>query len=381
MVIFIICHIGTIVSQSKTIDYSLLDNKINSGLAIPAEESFTLKGILPGDVVLVKTNVFRDRIKNNPDYSYQWKKPFDYKVKEFNIYVSDLLRGNEKYIFVFEFYRKASVAQIRTLQQAVHNNLEAYIDANYSIEKRGLVSLSARNVIKTNLSRIVIEGSGNFKHYLPNEFNGFSDIVGLKIDELHNMRLKNAKFNIIKTKKEVNVQAACGEKLLDELKALVKSEVDQYLNSDMLVLVEVKEVDAQTEKTINYLPINVGYSGVYFSGNNQNSDYGRSPYLGLSIPLANQTFKKFLGSSSLSAGFMLSNMSNQAGETVSGPVVGRPIYVALGYKMLKVMRFNAGAVLTSTETATAMGMMERIQVYPFVGISLEMNFWVGFNKR
>lgn len=70
MVIFIICHIGTIVSQSKTIDYSLLDNKINSGLAIPAELSFTLKGILPGDVVLVKTNVFRDRIKNNPDYSY-----------------------------------------------------------------------------------------------------------------------------------------------------------------------------------------------------------------------------------------------------------------------------------------------------------------------
>src|SRR5690606_27132574 len=133
-----------------------------------------------------------------------------------------------------------------------------------------------------------------------------------------------------------------------------------------------------TEKKPFHLPLNVGYSGTYFSGDFNNLEYDTAPFVGLSFPLGNRKFTKFLGNASLSTGVLLNNLVNGQNQEISGPLIGRPIYAGLGYTMFRVLRFNAGAVLTSSESNND---TENLSFYPFVGFSLEFNLWLGFNSK
>jgi len=75
---------------------------------------------------------------------------------------------------------------------------------------------------------------------------------------------------------------------------------------------------------------------------------------------------------------MLTNLRDENDVEISGPLIGRPIYAGLGYTVFRVLRFNAGAVLTSTEL---IDQSEKVSFYPFVGFSLEFNLWLGFNSK
>jgi hypothetical protein len=378
----IFCAYSTF-AQHKVISYNVVTQQINEGLPIPSEEPFFVAGDLPKDIKMVKLALYRDRKRKNPTQEATWKKPFDFPVTKYELQITDPLRNGERYLFEFHFYKSASPAQLKMLQQAIHNNLSAYIDANYEIQRNGLVSMASRNVVRNNLNAIVREGTQKFEHYVQADFNGFSDIVGLKIEQVQNARLKNARFNVFTSRKNRDSsRVAYANNLKNELKELVKAEVDQYLSDNMLVLADIREISAETEKTSSSLPINLGYGGVYFGGSTRNIDIGNAPYVGLSIPLGNKTFAKFLGDASISAGVMLTNMENGMGETVSGPIIDRPMYLALGYKLFKVFRFNAGATLSSIESINGNGgSSENLKIFPFVGLSVELNVWMGFNRK
>lgn len=368
-----------LLAQIKTVNYNILGNQLNEGLALPAEEKFAITGIIPSEIDWVEAHIHKGRIRNEPVQVLIWKRPFAQPVPQFELTLSEPLRNNDPYVFQFFFYQKANAIQLKMLQQSLHNNLGAYVDANFEIGRRGLVALSSKKVFSNNLNEIVHEGMVNFKHFSGKDFAGFSDIVNLKIDQIQNTRLKNARFNVFAKKENRKIEKATyAQQLLNELKELLRSEVDQYLSDNMLVLREQRTVNARTEKISSYLPINIGYGGVYFGGSTDNFEYDGAPYLGVSFPLGNRAFTKFLGNASLSTGIMLRNLENNE-QVFSGPLVDRPIYLALGYQVFKVMRFNAGAALTSTEANGSGG--QSLQVYPFVGISMELNLWVGFSRN
>jgi hypothetical protein len=369
------------LGQIKTVNYNVITNQLNADLALPAEENFKITGVAPTDMDWVEVRIYKKKVGKQPDNIYHWRRPFGQPIREFDVHVDEPLRSNDPYIFQFLFYKKAEAIQIKMLQQSIHKNLSAYIDANFEIDRKGLKAMNSKQVLRNNLAQIVQNGMEQFKHFNEAEFQGFSDITNLKIDQIQNAKLKNARFNIFQNKKSKREnQALYAKKLIDELKELLYSEVDQFLSADMLVLTERRETHVRTEKITSYLPINLGYGGVYFGGNTNNFEYGGSPYLGVSFPLGNRAFTKFLGNASLSTGVLLRNVENN-NRIYSGPLVERPIYLALGYQVFRVMRFNAGAVLTSTQVDGVNAQAQSLQFYPFVGISLELNLWVGFNRK
>ncbi|WP_375583280.1 hypothetical protein [Cyclobacterium xiamenense] len=93
--------------------------------------------------------------------------------------------------------------------------------------------------------------------------------------------------------------------------------------------------------------------------------------------MGNKNFTKVLGNASVSTGVFFSNMRDSNEQEISGPLIGRPIYVGLGYSLFRVLRFNAGAVLTSTDVNSS---VEDITLYPFVGFSAESSLWLGLRK-
>lgn len=367
-------------AQIESVPFDIIKNQLNSGMPLPAESPFYVKGLLPQGVRLVQLEIHRGKVRNNPDHSYVWKAPFDYKVEEYELFLSEPLRSNKPYTFIFSFYKNASNAELDHLRNSLHQNLSAYINANYQIDRRGFTSLTPRKTLLNNLSNIVETGAGRYEHFISAEFPGFSDIVEQKIEQLEKSKLKNAKFSVFGGKNDLDsAKVVFAREQIEELVKIVQAEVDQYLAKDMLVLVDTREIaDYRTEKLPSYLPINVGYGGAYFSGNFSDFDYGSAPHVGISLPLGNRTFAKYLGNASLSTGVMLLNMENSAGETVSGPLIDRPIYVALGYKFLNVFRFHAGGVVTSRDSNSG---TEVISVYPYLGLSFEFDLNIRFNQK
>lgn len=367
-------------SQIKTVEYSAAKNQLNSGLPLPSEEIFNIQGRIPSSVRLVTMDLYRSRKSDNSGNTYTWKTPYLQESELFELFVTNPLRSNENYSLTLKYYERASSEDMQELKESILDNLEAYIRANYEVSRRGIQTLSSQRVMMSQLNQILFQGIANYTHPLDQEFVGFSDVVRQKIDQTHNIRLRNAKFNILRKRNDDSRdEAIYASQLIDELVALTQAEADQYLRSNLLMLVEITTIDNfPTEKRPNYLPINVGYAGAYFGGDFNNFDYGTSPYVGIALPLGRRAFTKFLGNASLSTGIFTNNMTNSNGVSISGPLIGRPSYIGLGYSMFRIMRFNAGAVLTSSEVNNSS--LENITLYPFIGFSLEFNLWLGLNK-
>ena len=379
--LFIICFVFPfgIMAQIKSVELDVVKNQINSGLPLPSEETFYVSGSLPQGVRLVELTLYRSDKPASTGKVYSWKAPYQFESNRFQIFVSELLRSNESYTLSLNFFSQADREEMEILTEAIHANLEAHIKANYQVDRRNIRSLVSDKVLVNQLNQIVVQGIDNYANSIGQDFTGFSDLVKIKVDQMKKLRLSRARFNIINRNEKDNDRAVYANQLIDELVNLTKAEVTQYLRSNILMLVDVREIKSYpTEKKPLQLPLNVGYAGTYFSGNFKNLNYDTAPLVGLSLPLGNRNFAKFLGNASFSTGIMLTNLRDENDVEISGPLLGRPIYAGLGYTVFRVLRFNAGAVLTSTEL---IDQSEKVSFYPFVGFSLEFNLWLGFNSK
>jgi hypothetical protein len=79
----------------------------------------------------------------------------------------------------------------------------------------------------------------------------------------------------------------------------------------------------------------------------------------------------------------IQNLDFDDDNEATGPLVKRPIYLALGYRALPFVRVHAGAaVLQSSLESTSISdfNLDRVYVRPFIGLSLELNLWLGLNR-
>lgn len=382
--IFILCFIlilpFEVFGQIKSVSFSPEKNQINAGLPLPSEERFLIEGVIPSGIRRVELKIFKASKKVSSAENYIWKAAYQSNPSDFEIYVAYPLRSNENYSLKFYYFNSTDTTEMKAVREAIHENLQTYLNANFVVNKKEIKALVSQKAMLMQLNEIVNQGLSNYSHQLDQEFNGFSDIVKQKIEQINNIKLKNSKFNLLnksdKTKGSDNAYYA--EQVIDQLINLTKAETNQYLRSNLLMLVDVREIDNYpTEKKPHYLPINIGYAGTYFGGGFNDLDYGTSAFAGISMPLGNKNFTKILGNASISTGVFFSNMTDAKQAEISGPLIGRPSYIGLGYSLFRILRFNAGAVLTSTEINNR---FEDVTLYPFVGFSAEFHIWLGLKR-
>ncbi|MFN3800302.1 hypothetical protein [Belliella pelovolcani] len=382
LLLFTICIISLQVSkaQIKSINYDVVSNEINSGVVLPAEEPFYIKGTLPRGIEYVKIRINRPGKSANQAESYDWKRAFDFEVNQYEIFVANPLKSNTNYDFEFFFYERASESQMDKVKEAIGENLEAYIKSNFEVSSGGIKAYNNDQVMLSQMNQIVENGLEDYRHFLGRDFPGFSDLVKQKLDQRNKLKLRRARFNILGKSDGDNEKAAYANKYIEELIDAVQNETEQFLSRSLMSLVDIRTVNSYpTEKKPGTLPLNFGYGAFAIKRSLSSTEYLNGPYLGLSLPLGNKTFQKFLGNASFSTGVFLQNFNASSGERISGPIVNLPIYAGLGYKMFRVMRFNAGAVLINMEDISSGVKTDYIQ--PYVGMSLEFNLWVGLNNR
>ncbi|MEN2281201.1 hypothetical protein AAGF08_03620 [Algoriphagus sp. SE2] len=368
-----------IYSQVTTIGLDLIQNKIAGGMPLPAEEKFYIQGGIPEKIEMVKLTIYPSKKSEKAGYSYLWKSPFGYKDVSYRVLVADPLRSNTDYYLEFGFYQKAGAEQIEEVRALISQNIKTYLSNITTIKKGGIKFSESDVVILNNIEQIVNRGIYYFE--LPNgeAFPGFSDLTRSKLAQREKLKMGKAKFNATGVGENDNARAVYAAQYLEELNAIISSEISQYLSSNMLVRVDEIVFDSYpTEKTSNSLPVNLGYGGISLSNGLPDQEFVHSPYVGFSFPLGNRTFTKFMNNLSISTGaFISGKMENSLNERISGPIL-RPVYIGLGYNFFRVIRLNAGGTFITTEKLSG----NKVNSFqPFIGLSAEFKLWLGFGNK
>ena len=349
--------------ESAVFDYEMA--YFNNGQALPAEAMLIFSGEIAAEINAVEIAIFKPNGKK-PLYRGLWQRTAGSSSESFRLPVNYRLQGGSEYDFKLSYFRELKMMEKTSVQEDVIQKLQFYRTQQVKMEKGRLQLKKSASKLLSDFNTILADAMSQYKAAQGDTEIQFSAMLEEYLKVLEKDTLTS------------------GAKQLDDLLA---QDVRQLLNQEWWVLASAREVqDYPTEKIANALALNVGYGGVLLSGQADNFTYGSAPYIGLSIPLSNRAYSSpLLKNTSVSLGAFTKNFEGSQGETITGPIFGRPYFVGLGYSVFRFVRFNAGVVALEEKQDVSGGdqpsfQLSRIQVQPFVGLSAEIKFSVGLNN-
>lgn len=376
-----------LAAQNKPVLLEPQKRKVNQGNPLPVQTSFDIQVPVAGNIGIIKINVFKGNQPSDIVEQTSWTRPAMFTGDFAEIPVDIKLRANTRYGFDVKMYAILSDSEKTALKEIIHRNLSNYLDATIEAGNKGFTVAKSSGQIVQDLNTIVKRNLSYYQNLQQRQFEGFSDIVALKVQQIEKMKLSNAGYNVKKTKsdtalQEDDVKALYVKQVNSELQRSVYSEVDNYLSLNF-----VKQYDAfvitnrETEKSQTVLPLFIGYGGVYLAGDINNLEYDSQPYAGLSFPLGRGNETHY-GRTSFILGVFLKNFKNGQNETITGPVIDRPFFAGLGFRIYDFINFNAGMVATSMQKQTISNFKtENVKLKPFIGLNAQFNLWLGLNKK
>lgn len=358
------------IGQSQTVQFNANKLLFDNGAALPHEKSFLVTTDATPGVALIKMQVSnidfkRDRILSESIWSRNEGNTESTAVLP-NSYK---LRGGQDYNFRFLYYRKIAESERSQIVSMLQTTAATLLRSNIQLKDgRYRFSTSPSELFKL-LNESLKDGMVNYEAKNGIVIPNFSGIV------------ENALRTMAHAKATDNPQNNNAGDMLAVLIKQVDNEIEMITNSYYYVLDNSVVVsNYPVEKTQNTLALDIGYAGIYNSGEFNNLDYFSGPYAGISLPLGNSVFSgRFWSNASLSLGVFLQDFKVSDSIKVSGPVVDRPLYAALGYNVFRYLKIHAGAAVL--EERNSFSGTKSVYVKPFVGLSLAINLWLGFNKK
>lgn len=365
-------------AQFTAVNYDLERGWFNEGQALPAEKAMVIKAIPPQEVEAVKLTILSKK-RNDVLYEAVWNRQNN---NEMALLIPYKLRASDAYDFRWDFYTPLSVSEREQLKAQIAMTLNTYIDVNLSGQKQIKLQKSEKKMVK-ELDAILKDALEYYRTSVPDWKFAFSEVVRLKLEQLEDTDLDATFTKKDSTETRTEIRTATRTGLVADLRAQIENELELLMNTDFLVNTSSQTVDDyNTESKNGSLAVNVGYGGVYLSGEWDNFTYDDSPYVGLAFPLANSVLgSNFLSNASVTLGVFLNNFEDEDGNEITGLVVNRPIYLGLDYKLFEFVRFNAGATfLESNGNLGGANAGSNIIIRPYVGLSARFDLSVKMGK-
>lgn len=371
--------------QYQPVAFDPATNLLGNGQPLPAEKQWSITGPVSSDIGIVEARVYEDAAMKHLATTGRWERTELSDAPTFNINLDQKLRGNDKYTVVLGFYGSIGREASDTLAARLSTYIDAYVDQSVDVSSNRTRLTKPVDQVMDELNIIVRRGADNYRSRLNQPFQGFSQLVQDKLDRLNDTRLSDAKYMFKKKEDEgqrsQRIDMANHE--IASVKAMLNAELHSYLDREMMVLRDRTVLtDQTTEHTPNTISLNVGYGGIYNSGDANDLSYGQAPYVGISFPLGRRAFSsRFWSNSSISLGAFLQNTQDTDGSTLTGPLIDRPIYLGYGYRVFRMIRLNAGGTLVQKDMLNIDGgKSSSLEVRPFLGVSIEINLWLGLGK-
>lgn len=375
-------------AQFEVVEYSPAEGWFNNGQPLPAESNLILTGSVPPEVDLLIVSLFKagQAGQQAPQYQTEWQRLPQQDDGMFRLPIAYPLKGNSGYDIEFQYYETLGPKQRDPLVKDIYEALKRYLEqqAPANGPEQSLQSSSGRMV--RELNELVQKQLQGYRLLQEPQFPGFSATLRQALDNLRDLE-GTIPAGEASDKAQQRQQAY--EQQRQAVIDLIRAEWMAYADQPILQRNQRRVVNNyQTESTRNPIAINAGFGGVYLGGNVENLSYGTSPYLGISLPLSNRsTAPTFFRNTSVSMGVFVNNFENEAQETITGPVFGRPYYLGLGYNLFRFIRINVGATALETQGASSVGNgsagldVNAISIQPFVGLSAELDLWLGLRNR
>lgn len=385
--IFIFFFFTSLHAQKQLVLLDPQQRAINQGEPLPPQTYFTIQVPVDMQTGIITINLFKGNKTSDLIQQNSWSRPVNFKGNIAEVPVNVKLRNNSQYGFEVLMYSMLSDTERTSLKEIVHQNLTNYLDATIEVTGKKISMEGNPDKVINNLNAIVKRSLTWYNNVQLREFEGFSDVVKFKVRQLQEAKLADARYNLLKSKTDTllstdDMQAAYAKQLTGELQGIVVNEIDNYLNLDFVKLSDSFIIrNSVTERSQSVLPLFIGYGGVYLSGTIDDLEYDSQPYAGFSFPLGRGNEVHY-GRTSFILGIFLKDFKDGQGNTISGPVINKPIFTGLGFRIYDFINLNAGVVATSTTRQTITNIKtEEVKLRPFVGLNAQFNLWLGLKKK
>ena len=363
--------IGPAAAQRATVFYDFAKNTFGDFEDLPSEEQLLITGDLPPGTELVEVSVYDDEVSPGEDlYTGFWTANGTTGSRAFAVPINYRLRPGSDYTFRIQFFTPVQGGDREALYRQVRKNVEAYLNLQYRTDDEGTLKLAeSPRKLRRELDQIVHQSMRQYRVTSPGAFEGFSDVVLEQLKQLEGLNVQGG------------VAAAPP---LRNLMDLVDGELRSMLNQDIVMLRNERVVsDVEAEDKPGYFSIVGGYGAVYYDGDLEDLEYDDAPFVGLGFPFsATKVAPKILRNAELSVGVFTRNLTLD-GREFTGPIVGRPLFVGLDYKLFSFVRLNAGATFLEENDGdedTFEDIDTRLRVRPFVGLSAKLNLSLSLDK-
>lgn len=378
--------VGALTAQNQTLVLNYEKTTFGEGQPLPAGEKFFVSGAVSAEIGYVAIDFLPSKGYSKYKkayYSSFWKRSRGNNTPQFTMPVNYKLREGKEYDVYVGYYKEVSQEERAQVKESLNQTMDSYIFQAFDVSRNRMKLRKSPKQVMHDLDEIMNSGLSLFKSRTAIEFPGFSDLVKQKFKEADKIKLGKGRFlNLKSDNEDATSRQAYRERTVNDLKAMISYEIDQYLNTEMYVLVDDLYInDYETEKVKNSFAVNVGYGAAIINANPDEFNYASAPYLGISVPLGKEGMASpLLSRTSISFGAFLKNVEDQNDVKLSGPIFKVPTYAGLGFRPIKFLRVHVGAVFLE-EVATAgqvSGVQDRFEVRPFVGLSAELNISIGF---
>ncbi len=366
-------------AQKKSILLEPQTRKINQGDPLPSQSSFDIQVPVGKEIGIIKINVFRGNSPSDIIQRTNWTRPVNFKGDFAELPADVKLRNNSKYGFDVTLYALLGDSEKNNLKEIIHQNISNYINASIESNSKSIdIDKNSAKIVQ-DLNSVVKRSLTYYRNTQQRDFEGFSDIVAIKIRQVSNARLSNANYNIIRTpadslKTSDDLKAMYANQLKNDLLQIILNETDNYLSLDFVKLYDSFIIPNRvTERSQTVLPLFIGYRGVYLGGSFNDLEYDSQPYAGT---------ESHYGRTSFILGVFLANFKDGNGNTLTGPIVDRPVFAGLGFRIYDFINLNAGMVATSMDKQNLSNIKTSdVQLKPFIGLNAQFNLWLGLNKK
>lgn len=381
LIALIFCFLPSI-AQERIVNVDFESSSFTNSPTIPFDQPFIIQGKVYREIEFVEVLIFNENA-SRPAFEYTWNRDKRNASEIFEIVVPGVLVSNSKYDFQVKTYTEMLPPQKEMLRENLRDRIVYYLRNNISYSGSSIEVSQPKNVHREICDLV----DAALEYYRSKNSIDQPVISNLVVEELE--RYANFKFRNFLQKKQVLEKDSIATRMINErvnsLANLIMSEVEPYINSDIVQLHRMVEIQSVgTDRDIFTLPVNAGmyaWSKSVDINNTSVNNIDFTPGLGFTLPFSNRSSlfsrARLFDSFGYSMGVLLDPVSDVNGNEYITPGINLPVYAGLGFRLFKVVRFNVGALVLAEQGIQD---FSGLSVLPTAGLSLELNVWMGIKK-
>lgn len=375
--------LATLVSaQERIVKVDFEASAFRNSPSIPYDKSFMIEGEVYRDVEYVEVEIF-DAGGSKPLHTFAWNRDERNLTETFSISVPAILSANNKYDFRIVTYKALDEFQKNELAESLGQRIAYFFYNNYQFDGKK-VSIQNPNKTYKGLQKLIDEALVLMisKNSIPMSAPSYLILEELKKES-------GFKFGAYLKRKKVAERDSIANILIEDkvnhITNMVMSEIEPYLNSHLVQQHRSVLVPAvATDKAPFTLPINAGVYAWNMDIFDDIKNYNNTNFTlgaGLTLPFHRNTTQagksRLVDEPGVSLGVLFKPIKNELNTEFVTPGINLPIYTALGVRLFKVARLNAGVVFVNEKGS---GSVNNLQVVPTVGLAFELDLWLGIKR-